>query len=269
MGVAGPMYTYAQLEQIWIANGGSPVAAPIAAAIAMAESGGGANSTNNNSNGTQDRGLWQINTVHGAQSTFDPNANAAAAVAISSNGSNWSPWATFTSGAYKQYLQSGIAPSSAGSPAAGTTPVGAAAGLDPSVVIGNLTDGLSKGILDAVMSFLNPFLKIVWWGAEVLVGLGLMAYGGYQLVSHTESGKEIENKVVQGAEMAAVPEAAPEIAAEKKAAKVAKKVETRPVAAKPSAEPLPSGKASAVLDAHKKTGRPLPEPREREVKWLG
>jgi hypothetical protein len=67
----------------------------MAASIALAESGGNPNAINNNNpNGTIDRGLWQINSVHGSQSTLDPLANARAAVAISHGGTNWRPWCT-------------------------------------------------------------------------------------------------------------------------------------------------------------------------------
>lgn len=103
-GVTTGTFSFSQLEQLWTQNGGTVTAAPMAAAIAMAESGGRANATNNDSNGTQDRGLWQINSVNGALSTFDTNQNARAAIELSGNGTNWQPWATFTSGAYKKYL---------------------------------------------------------------------------------------------------------------------------------------------------------------------
>lgn len=118
-------YSYAQLEGIWINNGGSPGAAPMAAAIAMAESGGDPNAANNNTNGTTDRGLWQINSIWGALSTFDVNGNAKAAIQISNNGSSWSPWVTFTTGAYKAFLSSSTSPDTA-STAAGAS--GGAAG---------------------------------------------------------------------------------------------------------------------------------------------
>lgn len=86
-------YTFAQLQQLWTQAGGSSTAAPMAAAVALAESGGNPNSINTaNSNGTVDRGLWQINSVHGSQSTFDPLANARAAVGISKGGTDWRPW---------------------------------------------------------------------------------------------------------------------------------------------------------------------------------
>jgi hypothetical protein len=46
-----------------------------AKAVMYAESGGNANSTNHNYNGTVDRGLFQINSCHGDCSTHDPEAN--------------------------------------------------------------------------------------------------------------------------------------------------------------------------------------------------
>jgi LysM repeat protein len=84
------------LEQLWVDAGGSPVAEVTAASIAMAESGG-----NQYATGTVgERGYWQINPVNGALSTYDPYGNARAAVIMSADGTNWSPWTTYTSGAY-------------------------------------------------------------------------------------------------------------------------------------------------------------------------
>jgi LysM repeat protein len=86
------------LEALWRAAGGSKAEAFMAAEIAMAESGGRqfAHSP------TNDFGYWQINGGHGpALATYDPLGNARAAIAISSNGSNWRPWTTYTSGAYR------------------------------------------------------------------------------------------------------------------------------------------------------------------------
>lgn len=97
-------YSQAQLQDLWVQAGGNPAKAQIASAIAMAESGGKTNATDNDSNGSVDRGLWQINSVHGALSTYSPLANARAAVQLSANGTNWSPWVTFTSGAYLKYM---------------------------------------------------------------------------------------------------------------------------------------------------------------------
>jgi hypothetical protein len=87
------------LEQLWEAEGGSPSAALTAASVAMAESSGQANATNVNTNGTTDRGYWQINSIWGPLSTYDAVGNARAAVQISHDGTDFSPWTTYTSGA--------------------------------------------------------------------------------------------------------------------------------------------------------------------------
>lgn len=87
-------YTAQQLEALWIQAGGDPSKAAFAASIALAESSGDPNATHTDANGSTDNGLWQINTVHGNQSTTDPLANARAAVAISGNGADWKPWST-------------------------------------------------------------------------------------------------------------------------------------------------------------------------------
>jgi Lysozyme like domain len=52
-------------------------------------------------------GLWQINTLvhpYSVQDMRDPIKNAAAAFAISKSGTTWSPWSTYTSGKYRQFL---------------------------------------------------------------------------------------------------------------------------------------------------------------------
>jgi LysM repeat protein len=84
------------LEALWVSAGGSAAVEVTAASIAMAESGG-----NQFATGTVgERGYWQINPVNGALSTYDAYGNARAAVIMSGNGANWSPWTTYTSGAY-------------------------------------------------------------------------------------------------------------------------------------------------------------------------
>lgn len=102
-------YSYSELENLWISNGGNPASAPIAAAIALAESSG--DSTVVNSIGAT--GLWQIlQSAHpqwSIQQLQDPNINAQAAISISNNGSNWNPWQTYTEGTYLNFLQGGSA----------------------------------------------------------------------------------------------------------------------------------------------------------------
>lgn len=103
-------YSYQQIEDLWVQEGGNPAAAPMAAAIAMAESSGNPQAQNGNRDGSVDRGLFQINSVWGAMSSFDLASNIRAAISISSNGQNWGPWSTFQNGAYRQFYNPGIQP---------------------------------------------------------------------------------------------------------------------------------------------------------------
>lgn len=91
----------------------------IAVAVALAESGGNPRAHNpvppDNS-----YGLWQINMlgslgpdrrkklgITSNSALFDPAVNARAMSLISSKGTNWTPWSTYTNGAYKKHLQGG------------------------------------------------------------------------------------------------------------------------------------------------------------------
>lgn len=113
-GGGGPVqgsYSHAGLEQLWIANGGDPGRANVAAAVAQAESGGRAAVTSSNPDGGVNVGLWQLDTKgKGAGYTVaqlqNPNTNARLTVMGSANGTDWSAWATYGSGAYLRYLGS-------------------------------------------------------------------------------------------------------------------------------------------------------------------
>jgi LysM repeat protein len=85
------------LEELWEEAGGSQGEAVMAASIAMAESSGEQFATG----AAGERGYWQINPDHGSLSTYDPLGNAKAAVIISDDGTDWTPWTTFTSGAFE------------------------------------------------------------------------------------------------------------------------------------------------------------------------
>ena len=89
------------LEALWESAGGSPGTAFLAAQIATAESGGRQYATDADGNGTVDRGYWQVNSIHGALSTYDPAGNARAAVQLSDDGTDWDPWVTYATGAYQ------------------------------------------------------------------------------------------------------------------------------------------------------------------------
>jgi hypothetical protein len=110
--------SYGQLVSLAQGAGCSASAAQIAAAVAMAESGGRAGAHNpvppDNS-----YGLWQINMIGALgperrrqfgisrnEDLWNAATNARAMYAVSGGCSRWSPWTTYTSGAYKQFLQS-------------------------------------------------------------------------------------------------------------------------------------------------------------------
>ena len=84
----------------------------LAAAVAMAESGGNALATGDLMLGVS-VGLWQINLrahpEYSSSSLLDPTTNARAALAISKGGTDWNPWTTFRTGAYKRFLPKGAA----------------------------------------------------------------------------------------------------------------------------------------------------------------
>ena len=90
-------YSCSALESLWVSAGGNPASEFIAAQIATAESGGNASAISP----TSDYGLWQINSSNAPGSEMlNPYANVREAIALSGNGTNWSPWTTFTSGIY-------------------------------------------------------------------------------------------------------------------------------------------------------------------------
>lgn len=81
----------------------------IAGAVAKAESDLHPRAVNQNTNGTQDLGTWQINTIHGAiLRSGDPFAladNARMAFQIWNDaGQRWGPWVTFWSGSYAKFM---------------------------------------------------------------------------------------------------------------------------------------------------------------------
>lgn len=157
--MAGPSYTHAQLEELWILSGGDRSYADTAAAIAEAESGGCQYAK---AGPTDDRpvkactyryttkensyGLWQINRnahpQYSAASLYTELGNANAAVEVSNGGTNFQPWSTYVNGAYRNYLQSagtpGPQPGTVSTPTTGVRPAEALGGY------ADLRNSLSK-----------------------------------------------------------------------------------------------------------------------------
>lgn len=79
----------------------------LAAAVAMAESGGNAFAVGD---GGTSFGLWQVHSPShpefDASRLLDSNYNAHAALLISKSGADWSAWTTYRTGAYKQFMGS-------------------------------------------------------------------------------------------------------------------------------------------------------------------
>lgn len=132
-----------------------------ATAVALAESGGNPTITHTNTDGSIDTGLWQINSVHRRTHPSwtvawlrDPQHNAEAMNVVSSNGSDWSAWSTFKSGAYKAHLATARKAVDATSGHGGPTPSNVAEVItNPVDVLKGVPEaiiGSARGILDAV-----------------------------------------------------------------------------------------------------------------------
>lgn len=195
-----------QIRQVWLDNGGSPAAADVAAAVAMAESGGNPSAHNGNSaTGDDSWGLWQINyfgalywprvAAFGMPDTLtDPNRAAQAAITLSSNGANWRPWTTYTSGAYRQYLN---APLSSGS----SSPAGSTAAA--SSAASQLLPGHSGLTLWGMVTNEQQLAQGLVRLGEVMAG-GLVLAFGLVLVGYSIAGRQ-----VQGATRKAVKRVTP------------------------------------------------------------
>jgi hypothetical protein len=95
-------------------NAGFGCDANVAAAVALAESGGDPQAYNPETqactpSGEGSFGLWQIyrkaHPEFACQDLTDPQTNASAAFKVYSEAGGFSPWSTFKSGKYQEYLQ--------------------------------------------------------------------------------------------------------------------------------------------------------------------
>lgn len=138
--------------------------ATIATAIALAESGGDTDVIHHNSNGSDDFGVWQINSVHStllnSHNWRDPSDNAAMMFSISNGGRNWSPWSTFKSGAYLAHMSA------------------ASAAPDTSVTGGVTTVGSTENPFTALQNFAQIISNPHTWAR-----LGLVVGGGFLIMT--------------------------------------------------------------------------------------
>lgn len=142
----------------------------LAAAVAMAESGGNTCAKNTNTDGSTDRGLFQINSVNGSLSVYNLKQNIANAFKISNGGRSWSPWVTFQTGAYRKYLDrhAHVPPSVRGPGVGGGTGHGA-------------TTSSAGGAIDSP-AHRSAALSALLWVLFVLGGAGLALFGAARMV---------------------------------------------------------------------------------------
>jgi hypothetical protein len=115
-------FSQSEIYTLAIKSGLTPARAKIAAAIAMAESGGNPNAHNTNS-GTGDNsyGLWQINMLgamgperraaYGLKSNddlFNPTTNAKVMSGLSKQGQNFNAWSTYKNGSHTKNLANAV-----------------------------------------------------------------------------------------------------------------------------------------------------------------
>jgi hypothetical protein len=220
---------YAQLQGAWIAGGGSSASAPMAAAIAIPESGGQTNNVNTNTSTDPGGsfGLWQINrgahqgslgpgwfassglawtggpsiAAWGGPWT-DPPTNAAEAVALSGNGQSWQPWATtYNSGAWQQYYNPSAQPVPGNQPLPGNQNPGGGYSGPGSIYNpgGWLGENVIPNIPGAaqIISGGNPFADWLagvsaWWQARpiaLLIVAVFIVFIGFALLLSSKSGE--------------------------------------------------------------------------------
>lgn len=198
----------AQVYRDLTAAGFSPQAATTMTAIAGAES--GYNDTALGDVGLQDNvwgpsyGLYQVRTVKAQTGTGSDRdiqklsssdaAQAAAAYDISHQGTDFTPWTTYTSGAYRQFLSGSQA-------AASSSPVDA-----------TLT-GVSSALGGGVASLLGLPSKTDWVNllltggalllALVLVGVGVAVVAKPAIVATARAGKKVAGTAAKVAAVAA------------------------------------------------------------------
>jgi len=180
-------YTYSQLEGFWTGAGGSSATAGIAAAIAMAESSGENVIQAGQPYATTGWGLWQITPgdsepqIGTDNALLNPQTNAKAAVAKwKAAGESFSPWTTFTSGKYLQFLKGNVPASNTG------TTTTAASGLPgfsfPSEITSFFSD--ASAFTEKLMWLAMPssWLRI----GAFLIGIALLLFAIHALVAAGE-----------------------------------------------------------------------------------
>jgi hypothetical protein len=216
------------LYSLAIHEGLSDGQAKIAAAIAMAESGGDPNAHNTNSStGDNSYGLWQINMIEGRDidpaarrrsygitsndQLLDPAVNAKAMRIESQDGRSFAPWSTYKHDTYKKFINNPVTDNSKKAGWLSTIANGAASGLIPgygaiSGIAGAIGNGISNP-LDSLNLFADAVTKTAHWVSDsknwirvAYVGGGaVLAIGAIvALVGSTKAGKVATKVATKG-----------------------------------------------------------------------
>lgn len=233
--------TFAQLEALWINNGGSRALAPTMAAIAMAESSGNPAAMNKTDNGGRQTswGLWQVSDgTHNMPraNILDPNVNAQAAVAKYKE-QGLRAWGTYTSGAYREFLKNGVDPNSNGIPSGSTSTA-----TDASLT-GDIGGAIGEGLGNAFKALLQPLISTFIWGSEIALGMGLMLGGIIVFVINTNAGKNAISSAGTAVSVMA-PEVSPAVLMQKRREETARLEREQRAAAKKAQKEAEKGNTS-------------------------
>lgn len=165
---AKSVLTPEEIAALWIAYGGSPNNAHMAAAIGMAESSGRVGVQSNNPAGGKNWSVMQIWTGH--RDAKDDPFGMKAAIRISKNGTDWSQWEVYETGAYKAHL-----PGDERSFLEKVKDI-TVGGLVGAVNPGNVDEVLAKLTpLDEVLGKINVIFDAHWWLRVGFIIMGMVA----------------------------------------------------------------------------------------------
>lgn len=167
-------YSFSELYDLLGSNGFKGDGLDIGAAVVMAESHGNAKAHNTNTDGTIDRGLWQINSFWHREVSdacaYNAGCATRAAFKISRRGTDFSQWSTYTSGAWKQYYK-------------GKGGAAAASGVQSDSPLGNADEVVTDAV-DSVGSALSQIAGYVsvLFQASTWFRIGKVVLGGVVLI---------------------------------------------------------------------------------------
>lgn len=183
-------YSFAQLEAFAIQGGFPSSLAPTMAAIALAESSGNNVVQQGQPYSTTGWGLWQITpgnsvpSVGTDQALLNPVANAQAAWA-KYQGQGLGAWTTYTSGAYKQFMQGNVTPANDGS--TGDTS-GSSSG-------GGIVSDLLSPIVQPFEHMFDVAVNNIVYVLIVGAGIGMIGVGLVLMLRESPAGTTVVNAV--------------------------------------------------------------------------